>query len=97
MTVVGVRELKNHLSRYLREVEGTRQPIAVTDHGRLVAYLQPISVGADTPELSFAERIRSLHGEAATQNGGFPRRQARAADWVPVDVGALLDETRGER
>ena len=36
----GIRELKNHLSRYIRRVEAGRR-IAVTAHGRVVAELVP--------------------------------------------------------
>jgi len=41
MKQVGVAELKNNLSRHLREVEGG-MVIEVTDHDRPVAHLVPI-------------------------------------------------------
>ena len=37
---VGIRELRDHLSRYLDEVKRGRQ-VVVTDHGRAVARLVP--------------------------------------------------------
>ena len=37
---VGIRELKNNLSRYVREVERGKR-VAVTAHGRVVAELVP--------------------------------------------------------
>jgi prevent-host-death family protein len=40
MTTVGVRELKNNLSRYVRDAERGK-PVAVTAHGRVVAELVP--------------------------------------------------------
>jgi antitoxin (DNA-binding transcriptional repressor) of toxin-antitoxin stability system len=40
MTAVGIRELKNNLSQYVRRVEGGER-IAVTAHGRVVAELGP--------------------------------------------------------
>jgi prevent-host-death family protein len=43
---VGVRELKNNLSRYLERVRAGDQ-VVVTDHGRPVARLTPMDVGTD--------------------------------------------------
>jgi prevent-host-death family protein len=40
MTAVGIRELKNNLSEYVRAVERGKA-IAVTSHGRVVAELVP--------------------------------------------------------
>ena len=46
MTAVGVRDLKTHLSRYLKQV-GAGARLQVTDHGRPVATLEPIQPSAD--------------------------------------------------
>jgi prevent-host-death family protein len=43
---VGVRELKNNLSRYLERVRAGER-VVVTDHGRPVARLTPIDAGTD--------------------------------------------------
>jgi prevent-host-death family protein len=40
MTAVGIRELKNNLSEYVRLVERGKK-VAVTSHGRVVAELVP--------------------------------------------------------
>lgn len=40
---VGIRELRDHLSRYVDEVRGGSE-VVVTDHGRAVARLVPIGV-----------------------------------------------------
>jgi len=40
MKAVGLRELKNRLSRYIRHVRGGHT-VAVTDRGRVVAELRP--------------------------------------------------------
>ena len=40
MATVGIRELKNHLSKYVRQVEGG-DVVVVTDRGRIVAELRP--------------------------------------------------------
>ena len=42
---VGVRALRDHLSRYLEQVQAGRE-LVVTDHGRGIARLVPIDVGA---------------------------------------------------
>jgi len=41
----GIRELKNHLSRYIRRIEAGER-IAMTAHGRIVAELVPPGAGA---------------------------------------------------
>jgi prevent-host-death family protein len=40
MKTAGIRELKNHLSAYIREVENG-ETVLVTDRGRVVAELRP--------------------------------------------------------
>lgn len=45
MTTVGIRELKDNLSDYVRQVEKGRK-VAVTSHGRIVAELVPPGTGA---------------------------------------------------
>lgn len=43
---VGVRELKNNLSRYLERVRAGEH-VVVTDHGRPVARLTPVDAGTE--------------------------------------------------
>ena len=43
MERIGVRELRQHASRYLAQVAASRTPIEITDHGRPVARLVPIT------------------------------------------------------
>jgi prevent-host-death family protein len=40
---VGTRELKNRLSHYLRRVREDGESVYVTDHGKVVAELRPVS------------------------------------------------------
>lgn len=62
-TSVGVRELKNRLSAFLRRVaKGER--IVVTDRGRAVAVLSP---PAETPE---AEHVAMMVREGVARWGG---------------------------
>jgi len=70
MTNVGVRELKNRLSYYLREVKRGR-PITVTERGRSVAILIP----ADSPDARVA---RELAGRGiGSWGGGKPKGASR--------------------
>lgn len=60
MTDVGVRELRDSLSRHLAMVrEG--QTITVTDHGRPVARIVPVGVTPD-PDV-----MRVLHADDASE------------------------------
>ncbi len=47
---VGIRELRDHLSRWLEEVQGGRE-LVVTERGRPVARLVPASGGSSMEEL----------------------------------------------
>ncbi len=42
MPYVGVRELKEHLSRILRDVRESQEEYLITRHGRVVARLSPV-------------------------------------------------------
>lgn len=70
-TFVGVRELKNQLSRYLQEAKQGRA-ITVTERGKPVAVLGPAS---ETPD---AQTVRQLVKEGVgTWKGGKPKGAAR--------------------
>ena len=60
MEPIGIRELKNNLSHYVRQVEGG-QRISVTAHGRVVAELVPpgtrATVGRTKKKLSRYEQL----------------------------------------
>lgn len=96
MTSVGIRELKNNLSRYLRKVEAGER-IAVTDRGRVVAELgKPLSGEASANRSRYAELVASGLARPPTEAGD------PLADWPPIRLrrgtaAALLDEDRGER
>ena len=66
-TQVGVRELKNRLSRYLQEAKQGRS-ITVTERGKPVAILGPTSESPD------AQALRELVKESlGTWKGGKPK------------------------
>ena len=98
MKTVGVRELKNRLSAYIREVR-SGEGVLVTDRGQIVAELTPPGHGptnASVPPGLLALAKRGLATRGAEGAGGklYPalprtRRKRTAAQ--------LLDEERGTR
>lgn len=71
MTTVGVRELKNNLSHYLRDVKRGR-PITITERGQSVAILIP----ADRhPDAQIAREL-SRRG-IGSWKGGKPKGASR--------------------
>lgn len=77
--LVGVRELRDHLSRYLDEVKRGRH-LVVTDHGRRVARLIPPD---DAPD-----RLSELIAEGRAQ---APRRSSRRLPPLVRDGGPVSD------
>lgn len=59
MEQVGVRELRQNLSVYLRQIQDDQRPLEVTDRGRPVAVLTPLSPATDEyAALEAAGRLR---------------------------------------
>lgn len=56
MRAIGVRELRQQASRYLREVQGG-ETIQVTDRGRPVAWLVPVPTSGGVEELAASGRL----------------------------------------
>ena len=65
MTSIGVRELRQRASVYLRRVEAG-ETIEITDRGRPVALLSPI------PGPSMLERLRASGDLVPATNDAFP-------------------------
>jgi prevent-host-death family protein len=61
MTQVGIRDLKNGLSAYLKRV-CRGETVVVTDRGRPVAQISPLGVPDDILRLEAAGRITWLGG-----------------------------------
>jgi prevent-host-death family protein len=55
MERVGVRELRQNLSVYLRRIRERGEPIEVTEHGRPVAVLSPLNGEQDPYEQMIAD------------------------------------------
>ena len=80
MSQVGVRELKNRLSRYLKQVQGGEE-IVVTERGRSVARIVPINTS------SLKRSLEPMLREGAVRwSGGKPR----GASLRPVIRGRTL-------
>jgi prevent-host-death family protein len=93
MATVGVRELRQNLSRYLDQVKDGAS-LEVTEHGRVVARLSP--AGERVPEAYAAlaaERGATLPSSSLTDL--VARRSRRRTPAGTTD--ALLAEGRAER
>lgn len=86
METIGVRELQQHASAALRRVE-RGETIGVTDRGRLVAVLAPVSTATGAGALIAAGRVQPARRSAE----GLPEAVA-----VNRHSGDVLDELRDE-
>ena len=89
MATVGIRELKNRLSRYLRRVRAGEQ-LVVTERGEPVAILSP---PAATP---VDRRIEAVLREGIARWGGGKPRGARRPPRVkgPTVAEAVIEDRR---
>jgi len=97
MRAVGIRELKNRLSEYLRQVRRGEE-ILVTDRGEVVAELRPpTGVVADAPYpalLTQASRGRVRLGAGGNRPDLYPALEPLMSD---EEIQELLQAERGER
>src|SRR4029453_3558538 len=99
MKTVGVRELKNRLSEYIRHVRAG-ESVLVTDRGEVVAELTPPGPGAtagDLPRVLLGRAGRGLApggppGAAPSLSPALPRKRNRK-----VTAAQLLEDERGTR
>lgn len=84
METIGVRELRQHASRYLEQVRSTGEPIEITDRGRPVARLVPLT--AD----SWADLIAAGEIAPATSHEGVQAIQPLKVDFSASDELARL-------
>lgn len=85
MTAVGVRELKDNLSHYIRKVE-RGQRVMVTAHGRIVAELRPPERSARKGAVARVSRWEQMIA------AGTIRPAAEAGDPFEGDTPAALVE-----
>lgn len=93
MTTVGIRELRNHLSHYLREVERTGEPITVTDRGEPIAELVPV---AEPPKSRLQQLIDAGLARPPLREGPIKLRDL-GIRLPPGTAQQLIDEDRDER
>lgn len=96
MRVVGIRELKNRLSQYIRMVRGGEE-IVVTDRGEIVAELRkPGRSWDDIPYPALQELARRGGARLGAPNRPdlYPALPRLVADG---EVERLLESERGER
>lgn len=95
MKAVAVRELKNRLSAYLREV-ARGEVVLVTDRGRVVAELRRPS--GDAPPTTLDGVLARLHAEGALTPGLPQEKAAYRRTRVRLRDGTqqLLDAERAE-
>ena len=97
MATVGIRELKNHLSKYVRQVEGG-DVVVVTDRGRIVAELRPPAERRTDIHPGLLEMERRGQIRLATkQNDPSLYRRMPHIDLGGKTVQDLIDEIRGDR
>jgi prevent-host-death family protein len=96
MSSTGIRELKNNLSHYVRQVEAGKR-IAVTAHGRVIAELVPPAKGAAAGQHlnRYNELVAAGIIEPAAEIGGL------LPEWPdirlpPGTAAKLIDEDRGD-
>jgi len=87
MTMVGIRELKSHLSRYLRRVKNG-ESLAITEHGRAVATLVPSRENDKNShiwKLVADGRLQWSGGKPIGLKARVPSRGRKASDMVIED------------
>ena len=96
MSTVGLRELKNKLSKYVA-LARSGESVSITDRGHIVAELSPAKrhpgTGEPTATLEDLRRKGILYGggpNKAKEYPAMPRALKRSAS-------SLLDEERGSR
>jgi len=93
MAAIGIRELKDNLSRFIRRIEGGER-IAVTAHGRIVAELVPPSTRGGAP--SRFDELVATGVIRPPLEAGDPTEGWSAIRLAPGTATALIDADRGE-
>ena len=88
MVTVGVREMKAHLSRYIRLVQEQQADVAVTARGKAVARLVPAAGGLPTAH----DLLVSLAAQGLVELPKVPRRRTVGKPVMPKAGGRSLSE-----
>jgi len=81
MTTVGVRELKNRLSRYL-EIVKRGEDLTVTERGKPIARI----TSAEKPPRSLDDRLAMLAGQGVLR---LPTRSRSRRKYAPLRCGGI--------
>jgi prevent-host-death family protein len=95
MTSVGIRALKDNLSRYVRRAEAGER-VAITDHGRVAAVLGPPVAGTGATSRSRLESLIAAGRATPPRERGDPLAGWPAIRLAPGTAAALVDADRGE-
>jgi prevent-host-death family protein len=93
MTAVGIRELKNNLSEFIRRIEKGER-FAVTTHGRVVAELLPPAASTGARRNRYAELVAAGVIRPAIKKGPLPKLPS--IKLPPGTAKALIDWGRGD-
>lgn len=85
--IVGIRDLKTHLSRHLKRVRAGAR-LVVTERGRKIATISPVHAPATAVELEWADAM--VDSGQAEWSGGKPQGAARP---VALTSGPSLSDT----
>jgi prevent-host-death family protein len=88
MDTVGIRELKTHLSRYLKRVRSGAR-LLVTERGRSIATINPVEASAD---IDWAHQL--VAEGRAHWNGGKPTGATRPATITGKTASSIVLEDR---
>ena len=95
MISTGIRDLKNNLSHYVRQIEAGKR-VAVTAHGRVVAELVPPAMGARTRGGNqYDDLVMAGVIEPATEPD-VPPPEWPDIQLPPGTAAELIDSDRGE-
>ncbi|GAB3128863.1 type II toxin-antitoxin system Phd/YefM family antitoxin [Tsukamurella serpentis] len=92
METIGVRELRQHASKYLARVEAGEE-LAVTNHGRLVARLVPVAATVRSRETLIDAGIL----KRARASRDLASLRPRTLTSAKRDLSAVLDDMRNEQ
>jgi prevent-host-death family protein len=97
MSEVGLRELKNQLSKYVKRAR-SGETVSITDRGEVVAELVPPDKlrrnGLPTTSLDELRRKGILYGDGKNAAGLYPAMPRALKHGTSSE---LLDEVRGDR
>jgi len=92
---VGIRELKDNLSHYVRRVEAGER-VTVTANGRVVAELVPPRAGTRARPVPRFEALVNEGIVVAAEEHGDPTEGWPVIRMVPGSVRKLIDQDRDE-